>query len=366
MNSYWKNSVVMVGLTLSIVMPTVATDVAVKNITEQRFNSWVEGTVIVLAVGMLYYAWSHGYLKGNVVKSADVTKNKATDQAAKDISDHPTESVTLVVNDSPIVNMIDEKALEEALTTSIVKKPLMHINDIYRLALPQAQDGGQAFNAQLQRLAEYCGRGDLSKSQYLCDIQAECNKAMAYFADKKPMPGADTVVFDYDGTLMTTFNRHYYKFLNKRLVHGLDSSKYTKPCCNHSDRNKSLVLDPVKQLWDFFISKGFKIVIISQSLESIRSKKMHELEAVGYKNVDIMHLQAEEKWSQVKKLLLLGRLKEVEECVGQWKYDIRSTLDVAANVGDFPSDFLGGHNGHEVRLPNPLRRIHTHHSIVAV
>lgn len=269
-----------------------------------------------------------------------------------------------------------QQVTQQELKSVASKKP-MHFNDVTDI-----EEGEDQQNA-LELVMAYYGNGNLEQSQYMKDVTQICEEARKYFSSIKP---EGLIVFDIDDTLVTRYYDKYFSILESFNAHGktncTDKECYFKKC-SHPDKDKPLALAPVKQLKEAVEKMGFKTALVSNMPHSMNATRLEDLQKAGYTvDPDNLHSIPDIDYEMLGVLYALNSNNEHFLPLFEFlrkKYNLAETIEkepaaliagmklakrkklaekytIVGNVGDFETDFRGGHSGYEVRLPNYMLR----------
>ena len=306
----------------------------------QRFKK-TSGTNLVLGLGGTAVA---AYCAYQIYQNFFATKISAPAGPIVQLSDQQAQSFQNVINTGmPAFDKI-------SALSNTSEKPTVFA-DIYELP------DGTNKTEKLQALAHYYGNGDLENSRHLQEIRARCARAKEYFSTITP-DEKTVIVFDMNETLLTDYYKLYFQRIQSMLQHGTINCE--KNCCMHRNRNEKPALAPVKELWDYLVSKNFTCVIITAAPEEARTAWLRFLKAAGYNiQTNQLFMISDETLQNAMQHLKNKKADNAFQILGQGKLEYRKQLTeqghmIVGNVGDSSYDFAGGYSGHEVRLPHYL------------
>jgi acid phosphatase len=163
------------------------------------------------------------------------------------------------------------------------------------------------------------------------DLDAIVKRSIKYFKKISTRYNA-AVVFDIDETVLSEYVRE------KSISFGY------VPKLSHEwiMRADAPAIPQVKRLYDYLVKRGFKIIFLTGRKYDEYDASMKNLESQGFTTVE----------------KLIVRQKDEEKLTAQaYKTANRKKLAqegyrIVGTVGDQRSDFLGGHTGHKVKIPN--------------
>jgi acid phosphatase len=177
-----------------------------------------------------------------------------------------------------------------------------------------------------QRVEHYyeCGRYDK-------DMNRIINRAIKHFK-KMERCHKDAVVFDVDDTVLSNYCDEkdirfgYIPKLSHEWVLRADAP----------------AIDQTKQLYDYLVGRGFRIVFITGRKHDEYDATIKNLKNQGFQHFDKLIVRSE---------------KEADLSALEYKYIRRAQLvkegyRIVGNVGDQWSDLKGGNSGYQVKLPN--------------
>lgn len=164
------------------------------------------------------------------------------------------------------------------------------------------------------------------------EVKAVVKRAIAYFDSRVCCNSESAVIFDIDDTLLWS----YYEM--KMIQFGFVPKIYHEWVLS-SD------LPPVphvKLLYDFFVERGCKIIMITSRQADAREATVKNLSDLGFNTID---------------LLVLRQPDEMALTAQEFKSKRRAILEnqgykIIAAVGDQYSDLEGGYTCYKVKIPN--------------
>ncbi len=164
------------------------------------------------------------------------------------------------------------------------------------------------------------------------DVKLVVDQAIEYFYPRVCCNPQSAVVFDIDDTLLWS----YYDM--KKIQFGFVPPLYHEWVM----RAHSPVVPHVKRLYDFFVERGCKIILLTGRRNDEREATLRNLTAAGYKKVDLLITRNDDE----RKLTALEYKSKHRQELEEQGYNI------VASVGDQYSDLEGGYTEYKVKIPN--------------
>lgn len=164
------------------------------------------------------------------------------------------------------------------------------------------------------------------------DVKLVVDQAIEYFNPRVCCGPESAVIFDIDDTLLWS----YYDM--KHIQFGFVPPLYHEWVL----RAHSPVVPHVKRLYDFFVTRGCQIILLTGRRYNEREATIANLDRAGYKKVDQLILRSDDE-------LTLSAI--------EFKTKHRQMLEeqgykVIATIGDQYSDLEGGYAEYKVKIPN--------------
>lgn len=179
-----------------------------------------------------------------------------------------------------------------------------------------------------QEVARYYESGEYERE--LIDI---VNDAKVKFSQLKAVPNS-VVIFDIDETTLNNYTEI------KRIGFGYESKLWDA----WINRAEAPAIPQVKDLYNFLLQKGFKIIFITGKKEYHYDATLKNMLAAGYTSFDTIITRNKEEFSLKSAEFKLKKRKELTD----------KGYSIVGCVGDQFSDCAGGNCGIIVKLPNYL------------
>ena len=177
-----------------------------------------------------------------------------------------------------------------------------------------------------EKVMEYYNSGKYDK-----DVSAVVDKAIDKFEKFSPANN-DVVVFDIDETVLSN-----YKFEKE-----LDFGYYNELWDKWVKEAKAQPIEGVKKLYNFFVSKNFKIIFITGRNDKQYNSTYKNLLSAGYTKFDTLIVRQTDEYN----LTALDFKSEKRAALAKRGYQI------VCDVGDQYSDLDGPDHGYQVKIPN--------------
>lgn len=178
----------------------------------------------------------------------------------------------------------------------------------------------EKFDLYKSAIKEYYNSG-----KYDEEVKEICEKAQSYFS-KLDITEESLVIFDVDDTAIRFMGCWQAETLNINIP-----------------ENKIIL--PVLGLYEFLISKGFKVIFLTGRMNAYYDLTKKELEEAGY--IGFTHLICMPDEFCVY---------NAHKAVGTWKFTVRQKLaqiyKIEGCIADRDLDFYRGYTGKGIKLPN--------------
>ncbi len=164
------------------------------------------------------------------------------------------------------------------------------------------------------------------------DVKLVVDQAIEYFYPRICCSAESAVVFDIDDTLLWSYyemKKIQFGFVPKLFHEWI--LKATTPTVPH-----------VKRLYDFFVERGCKIVLLTGRRFDERDATLKNLHAAGYKKIDLLITRAEDELKLTALEYKSKHRQELEE----------KGYNIIATIGDQHSDLEGSYAYYKVKIPN--------------
>lgn len=178
-----------------------------------------------------------------------------------------------------------------------------------------------------QEIEEYYEKGHFER-----DVKIVVDKALSYFKSRICCNAQSAVVFDIDDTILWSY--YDMKDINFGFVPKLFHEWVLQA--------KTPLVPHVKRLYDFFVSRGCQIILLTGRRFDEREATMKNLQDLGFHKIDLLIMRDED---------------ELETKAIDYKSEHRRLLEekgyrIIATIGDQLSDLEGGYAHYKVKIPN--------------
>ncbi|NWF90548.1 MAG: hypothetical protein HXY50_13935 [Ignavibacteriaceae bacterium] len=169
--------------------------------------------------------------------------------------------------------------------------------------------------------------------QYEEELTEIINDAKEKFSKVDITPN-HAVVFDIDETALDNYSAI------KRIGFGYDKKYWDE----WLEKAEAPAIAKVKELYDFLLNKGFKIVFITGKTDYQYNSTIRNMKSAGYTKFDTIITRSKEEY----------KLKSAEYKANKRNELTRKGYTIIGCVGDQLTDCVGGNCGIIIKLPNYL------------
>lgn len=164
------------------------------------------------------------------------------------------------------------------------------------------------------------------------DVQNAVDQAINYFKNRVCCGTQSAVIFDIDDTLLWSYSD----------MKAIQFGYVPKLFHDWVIRADTPAVPYVKKLYDFFVSRGCSIILLTGRRFDEREATLKNLHAEGFKKIDLLITRAENE---------LG-LSALEYKSKHRKRLEQEGYTIIATIGDQYSDLKGGYAYYQVKIPN--------------
>ncbi len=170
------------------------------------------------------------------------------------------------------------------------------------------------------------------KGFFASDVKLLVDQAIEYFYPRICCGPDSAVIFDIDDTLLWS----YYDM--KKIQFGFVPPLYHEWVL----KAQSPAVPHVKRLYDFFVDRGCKIILLTGRRFDERSATIENLKNQGFNKIDLLITREENELN----------LTAVEYKIKHRKVLQEKGYRIIASIGDQYSDLEGGYAEYKVKIPN--------------
>jgi acid phosphatase len=185
-------------------------------------------------------------------------------------------------------------------------------------------------------VAKYRVENYYESGLYQEDLSEIVGCALKHF-EKVPVTGNETVIFDVDDTVLSNYAD------SKSISFGY------VPKMSHEwvlQADAPAIIE-TKNLYDYLVKKGFKIVFITGRKYNEHEPTVKNLKAQGFMTFDKLIVRQKHEIGMTAEKYKSGRRKQLTE----------EGYKIVGCIGDQESDLRGGYSGHQVKVPNYMYMI---------
>lgn len=170
------------------------------------------------------------------------------------------------------------------------------------------------------------------KGGFDSDIKRLIDKTISYFNSRICCGKGSAVVFDIDDTLLWS----YYDM--KKIQFGYVPKLFHEWVI----KAESPAVPQMKRLYDFFVSRGCTIILLTGRRYNEREATLENLRKEGFTKVDLLITRGEDELT-ISALEYKSKHRKLLEQQG---------YQIIATIGDQYSDLEGGYANYQVKIPN--------------
>lgn len=169
--------------------------------------------------------------------------------------------------------------------------------------------------------------------QYHKELTEIINEAKKKFSNVEFLPNS-VVVFDIDETTLDNYEAI------KQIGYGYEKKYWN----DWIEKAEAPAIREVKDLYDFLLGKGFKIIFITGKTDYQYDATLKNMISAGYTKFDTIITRSKDEY----------KLKSAQYKSQKRKELVDKGYVIAGSVGDQLSDFEGENCGIKIKLPNYL------------